>query len=201
MANYAFIDVQNTDTTTKGLLGFSTDWLKLFHFLKNKKHCDKVFFYTGVYEGDLEMINIIENLEKEGCIMRKKLLRLYKRKNREINVVCPNCNHMFIKYINTGYDHKANCDVDLTVDAMKLINKENRFYFFTGDGDFEYLAEMAAKNNNKVTIVSSSKKIKDGPNHYFSRLSTKLRALTFSYRGIINFEDINNYRQIIEKNK
>ncbi|KKT41188.1 MAG: hypothetical protein UW30_C0011G0019 [Candidatus Giovannonibacteria bacterium GW2011_GWA2_44_13b] len=31
---YAFIDVQNTDTTTKKLLGFYIDWEKLFNFLK-----------------------------------------------------------------------------------------------------------------------------------------------------------------------
>ena len=41
---YAFIDVQNTLSTTEQLLGFSTDWGKLFVFLKDKWNCEKVFF-------------------------------------------------------------------------------------------------------------------------------------------------------------
>ncbi len=34
MSKYAFIDVQNTDNTTKQLLGFIVDWQKLYDFLK-----------------------------------------------------------------------------------------------------------------------------------------------------------------------
>jgi len=32
MSKYAFIDVQNTDNTTKQLLGFIIDWQKLYSF-------------------------------------------------------------------------------------------------------------------------------------------------------------------------
>ena len=44
---YAFIDVQNTESTTRKLLGFIIDWKKLFQFLKNSWGCEKVFFYAS----------------------------------------------------------------------------------------------------------------------------------------------------------
>jgi hypothetical protein len=41
MAKYAFVDVQNTDTTTKRLLGFQIDWQKFCAFLKDEWKCDR----------------------------------------------------------------------------------------------------------------------------------------------------------------
>ena len=64
MAKYAFIDFQNTDITTKKILGFQIDWLKLYWFLKNDWKCEKVFMYIGVDAGDLETTAMLEELEK-----------------------------------------------------------------------------------------------------------------------------------------
>ena len=54
MKRYAFIDVQNTDTTTKQLLNFPVDWGRLYNFLKTDWQCKEVFFYSGINNGDLE---------------------------------------------------------------------------------------------------------------------------------------------------
>jgi len=116
----AFIDVQNTDTTTKKLLGFEVDWKKLCHFLKNDWQCDKVFFYVGIDEGDLETTNLFEGLRGDGCIVRAKVVFAYKNKDLDRNVTCPKCSNKIIEKIDMGYNRKSNCDVDLTVDAMEL---------------------------------------------------------------------------------
>jgi len=200
MANYAFIDVQNTDSTTKQLLNFRIDWMRLYNFLKKNKHCDKVFFYTGADEKDTESIDLLNNLEEIGCEMRSKILHVFKNKDRDIEVICPKCGNQFIERVNMGYNHKSNCDVDLTVDAMQLLGNDNVFYLFTGDGDFEYLIKTAIKNKTKIVLVSSTKKIRIGSRYFTSRFSTKLRELLRVYPNVVRFDNINNYKFKIEKN-
>jgi uncharacterized LabA/DUF88 family protein len=199
MARYAFIDVQNTDSTTKQLLGFRIEWIRLYNFLKEIKKCDKIFFYTGIDEKDIEMLGLLDTLEKTGCEMRSKILYIYKNKDKDIKIACPKCGNQFIEHIDMGYNHKSNCDVDLTVDAMQLLGENNIFYFFTGDGDFEYLITTAIKNKTRVILVSNTRKIKIGPRYFTSRFSTKLRKLISDYPNVVGFENINNYRFKIEK--
>jgi len=145
------------------------------------------------------MLKILNTLENTGCKMRSKIFHVYKNKDKEIKVCCPKCGNQFIEHIETGYNHKSNCDVDLTVDAMQLLKNNNTFYFFTGDGDFEYLITTAIKNQTKVILVSSTKKIKVGPRYFTSRFSTKLKKLLSNYPKAVNFENINNYKGRIEK--
>jgi len=197
--NYAFVDVQNTEGTTKQLLKFTTDWVKLYFFLKNEKHCDKVFMYTGIDKDDSYSIKMWQDLENMGCNVKSKIVADYRNKIKEIKLICPKCNYQFIKNVNSGYNHKANCDVDLTVDAMQLIGENIKLYLFTGDGDFVYLVETAVKNKTKVAIVSSNETIKYGPNCNIRRLSKKLRKLEGRYFGMVANEDINNYRYKIER--
>ena len=106
---------------------------------------------------------------------------IYKNYDKDIKISCPKCGNKFITTIDMGYNHKSNCDVDLTVDAMQLINNNNIFYLFTGDGDFEYLIKTAITNNTNVILVSSAKKIKIGFRYFSSRFSTKLRKLIKDY--------------------
>ena len=200
MANYAFIDVQNTDSTTKQLLGFCIDWIRLHIFLKGVKHCDKVFFYTGIDEKDIETMNLLKELENVDCQIRSKIFYVYKNRDKDIKISCPKCGNQFIEHVDMGYNHKSNCDVDLTVDAMQLLGENNTFYLFTGDGDFEYLIKTAVKNKTKVIMVSSTKKIKIGPRYFTSRFSTKLRDLLRTCPNMVRFDNIDNYKFKIEKN-
>jgi len=195
----AFIDVQNTDTTTKRLLGFEVDWKKLFHFLKNDWQCEKVFFYVGIDEGDLETTNLFEDLRGDGCIVRDKVVFAYKNKDVDLNVTCPKCSNKFIEKMDMGYNRKSNCDVDLTVDAMELGGLNKEFYIFTGDGDFEFLVRKLNEKGTKVHVVSSGKKIKSGPRYFTSRFSTKLRKLISENPKMVDFRNIDNIRYKIEK--
>ena len=199
MAKYAFVDVQNTDITTKKILGFQIDWMNFYQFLKNDWKCEKVFLYIGVDAGDLETTQILEELEKQGCIVRGKTVFAYKNRDKDIEILCPRCQHKFIEHVDMGYNRKSNCDVELTVDAMENAKDDNEFYIFTGDGDFEFLVRVVNKKGTQVHIVSSPKKIKTGPRYYAKRFSTKLRDLIASNPQMVSFINIDNIRLKIQK--
>ena len=196
---YAFIDVQNTETTTKQLLGFLVDWNKLYNFLKSEWGCEKVFFYSGIDDGDLDTAKAFEALEKVGCIVRAKTVFAYKNKNRDVKTHCLKCGNEVIATVDMGYNRKSNCDVDLTVDAMECATEGAEFYIFSGDGDFEYLVRKVVQKGVRVHLVSSAKKIKSGPKYYTSRFSTRLRKMIDEVGKPIDFLNIDNIRKRIEK--
>jgi uncharacterized LabA/DUF88 family protein len=199
MKKYAFIDVQNTETTTRKVLGFLVDWSKLFKFLKDNWGCEKVFFYTGIDAGDLETEKEFEMLEKDGGVVRSKVVFSYKNRNKTLKIKCPKCENEFSEVVDMGFNRKSNCDVDLTVDAMEYADKDTEFYIFTGDGDFEYLVQKVVEKGSIVHLVSSAKRIKSGPNYSTSRFSTKLRALTQEKGTPVNFLNIDNLKFKIKK--
>lgn len=199
MKKYAFVDVQNTETTAKKLLGFQIDWQKFYSFLKNEWGCEKVFLYIGVDEGDMETASLLQELEKQGCIVRGKTVFAYKNRDKDVEIICPHCQSKFIEHIDMGYNRKSNCDVDLTVDAMENAEADNEFSIFTGDGDFEFLVRTVNKKGVRVRIVSSPKKIKTGPRYFSSRFSTKLRKLIASNPKMISFIDMDNIRFKIQQ--
>jgi len=197
--NYAFIDFQNTDNTTKQLLGFSIDWKKLYNFLKNNWKCEKIFLYIGVDDRDLQAGELSEELKSLGFVVREKRLFSYKNKDKELNISCPKCANKFIEKIDMGFNKKANCDVDLTVDAMDLASENNVFYIFTGDGDFEFLIKNVILKGVKIYIISSAKKIKTGGRYFTSRLSKKLRMLAVENPGKAFVVEINNLKMKLQK--
>lgn len=199
MKKFAFIDFHNTDGTSKKLHGFGIDWIKLYEFLVNKWKCEKVFFYIGVDDGDLDTVAVLDDLIKKGRIVRAKTVFAYKNKDKEININCPSCGNKFIERIDMGYNRKSNCDVDLTVDAMELAGLDSEFYLFTGDGDFDFLIKNVISKSTKVVLVSSAKKIASGHRYFTSRLSTKLHKLLSEYPKQVNFIEINNLKLKIEK--
>src|SRR3989344_1929281 len=109
MKRYAFIDVQNTASTTRKLLGFLIDWKKLFLYLENKWKCEKVFFYTGIDNGDIETAKEFEELSKLGCVIKSKIIFSYKRPNKTISIKCINCEKENIEVVDMGYNRKSNC--------------------------------------------------------------------------------------------
>ena len=196
---YAFVDVQNTESTTRQLLGFLVDWKKLYLFLKNEWKCEKIFFYSGIDAGDMETEMEFAELAKEGCIVHSKIIFAYKNKDKNIQVKCPKCENDFTEIINMGYNRKSNCDVDLTVDAMEHAGIDTEFYIFSGDGDFDYLIKKIVEKGSNVHIVSSAKKIKSGPNYFTSRFSTKLRKLIEENGKPVDFLNIDNLKMKIKK--
>ncbi len=184
---YAFIDVQNTESTTNQLLGFIIDWTKTYFYLKEKWNCEKIFFYSGIAQGDEKTTVEYQELLKLGYTVRAKPYFIYKNPDQIIKIECPECKTEILHKITKGTKWKSNCDVEFSVDATNYAQEGVEYLFFTGDGDFEYLARNVVDKNVNVYIISSAKKIKIGPRYFTSRLSSKLRALVAEKREKVFF--------------
>lgn len=196
---YAFIDVQNTETTTRRVLGFEIDYNRLFSYLKNKWKCEKVFFYPGIEYNDTSRKKIFDEIVNSGAIVYPKYFSKYKNKDRIIELTCNNCENKIVYQINNGYSWKSNCDVEMTIDILDSLKKDTEILIFTGDGDFKLLIERAVLCGSKVYIVSSQKKNKSDFHNSTSRFSTKLQELIVRYRGMVIYLEIDDWKMRIKK--
>jgi hypothetical protein len=104
MKRYAFVDVENTGTTTEKMLGFITDWAKLGEFMKDTKSCTQVFFYTGIEHGELQKASEFESLSNVPCcVVRTKVTRSYKRRDKVVSFRC-----------TCGLEHSMTVDMGLS---------------------------------------------------------------------------------------
>jgi uncharacterized LabA/DUF88 family protein len=200
MRRYAFIDVQNIESTTEQSCGFAIDLKKLYDWLHDQKwSCDKIFFYTGIEIGNQEKANEFDSLSKLPCCMvRSKAIQAYKKPDKKVSVNCIKCGESNIAVVDMGYRKKANCDVDLTMDILEnaTTDPEVELLIFTGDGDFEPVIKKAASIVKKIYIVSNSKLFgKAGlmQGHF----STKLHNLLDEKK--IFFIDIDSWKYKIKK--
>jgi uncharacterized LabA/DUF88 family protein len=196
---YAFIDVQNTDSTTKQILNFEIDWVKLFHYLKNRWDCHSIFFYSGMEIGDVYKEKEFINLKELGYILRIKPYKTYKTLENKIHILCPNCKKVVTYHKSGKLKRKSNCDTELSVDAINLSSHGSIFMIFSGDGDFEYLIRDAVIKGVRVYIISSGKKTKIANGYSTSRFSTKLRELIKELSGQVFFIDIDTWKYKISK--
>lgn len=196
---YAFIDVQNTESTVNKMLGFAIDWGKMFAYLKKEWQCEKAFFYSGIQQGDEDTTAEYANLSELGYIVKAKPYFIYKNKDEHIKLNCPNCKTEIIHTVNKGVKWKSNCDVELSVDVKNYAKNGDEILIFTGDGDFEYLICDVVDNGAKVYIISSARKNKIAPRYFTSRFSTKLRNLISEKRETVFFIEINDWKMKIKK--
>jgi uncharacterized LabA/DUF88 family protein len=196
---YAFIDVQNTTSTTRKLLGFLIDWFKLYSYLTNKWKCEKVFFYSGIDYGDIETVEEFQKLAKIGYLIKTRTVFSYKKPDKIISIKCISCGKENIETVGMGYNHKSNCDVDLTVDVMEHASEDKEFLIFTGDGDFDYLIKKVVEKGTKVYIISTNTGInKKGLNT--KRLSTRLKEVIKQFdQGRIDLINIDSWKMKIQK--
>ena len=200
MKRYAFIDVQNTASTAEQMLGIVIDWKKLADYLKNKRSCSEVFFYTGIDQGDFETAKEFDVLSKVPCCtVRSKSVFAYKNKDKTLAFHCSVCDNENIYTVNMGYTKKSNCDVELSVDTIEKATPDVELLIFTGDGDFEYLIRKALeKGVHRVDIVSyAGKNIQAGIT--VARFSTKLRSLIAEKHDKVFYASLGDIKDIIKK--
>jgi uncharacterized LabA/DUF88 family protein len=202
MRRYAFIDVQNTESTAQQFCGFSIDWNKLYDYLHDDKwSCDKIFYYTGIETGDDALANEFENLAKQpGCIVRAKPVFLFKRRDKMVRINCVKCHEENVSVVEMGYDRKANCDVELTMDVLEntTAEPEVELLIFTGDGDFEPLIRKVAGVAKKVYIISNTKRF-EVAGLIKARFSSKLKKLLEDMNDKVFFINIDNLKNRIKR--
>ena len=198
MKRFAFIDVQNTETTALKVLNFVFDWQKLINYLETRWDCEKIFFYPGIQENDEIRKNLFTNLagNKSEVIVRIKEYRVYKNQDKISSVPCPNCKIDVVHKVDMGYSWKCNCDVEMTLDVLKNSTKDTEVLLFTGDGDFAFLIEEIIKNGTKVRIFSSALSV---GNSGYKRLSKKLKKLTNQQGSPVQLVELQNVKKILQK--
>ena len=196
---YAFIDVQNTEGTASQLLGFVIDWEKLYKHLKEQWNCEKIFFYSGIQDGDDDKATEYLNLKNLGYIMNAKPYKIYKNPDKVVKIVCSKCANEIDYKIEGGVRWKSNCDTELSVDATNLAGPNTEFLMISGDGDFEYVIRNAVEKGTKVYVVSSAKKIKLAPRYSKSRFSTKLRDLIAEKPDSVFFFNLDDWKMKVKK--
>ena len=196
---YAFIDVQNTDATASQILGFVIDWEKAYKHLKEQWNCEKIFFYSGIQDGDDIKAMEYLKLKDLGYLMNAKPYKIYKNQDKIVKIICSKCANEIDYTIEGGVRWKSNCDAELSVDATNLASPGVEFLILTGDGDFEYVIRNAVEKGVKVYLVSSAKKIKVSPRYSRSRFSTKLRDLIAEKPESVFLINLDDWKMKIKK--
>ena len=200
---YCFIDSSNLFYGGIGRLNWKVDYEKLYRYLKRKYKVKKVFYYTGIethgFEVQLrstqpypvdELLKYLNSLyRKEKDNGKKKLLRRDIARTKFL-VKIESFGYILrlksIKHIQTKegtIKSKANCDVDLTFDFMRLGKDYSKVLLFSGDGNFEILLRYLKEIRKEYLIFGHSKNT----------------AYTIKSRHIKQYREFSTIRKIIEK--
>lgn len=115
-------------------------------------------FYYGWNPRRKPSWHIAIKAEKCGFIKNTKPMQfikhyLTKDENSEITKKNSEIKHdMTGKYIEIP---KSNFDVEISVDALRCIDKYDTFCLLSGDSDFAYLSKYLKKNGKKIIVVAS----------------------------------------------
>lgn len=170
---YAFIDAANLFYGGKKSLGWRIDYRKLLAYLKKKYKVSKAFYYAGVELNGLKY-SVLDNKPLEvDRLIRHLRSRFQKTDTSETEVVLLDKHIKRAKFYRKleqfGYilrlkptklywdngklTKKANCDVDLTFDLMRLMNQYSETIILSGDGDFAgpYTCPWRANSQRNAT--------------------------------------------------
>ena len=202
---YAFIDASNLFYGGEKSLGWKIDYQKLFKYLKSKYDISEVYYYGGIelhgfdysmlnYHQPIDLSKLIKYLteklkssshfnEAEILVLGKHIQRTkfynklesfgYKLKLKPVKIY-PGENDKLVK--------KANCDVDMTFDLMRLMEKYSGAIILSGDGDFVPVLSYLRHKGRKITILARAE-----------RTAKEIRQLAGS-----DFKDFHYLREILK---
>ena len=200
--NYAFVDASNLFYGGVKSLGWKIDYKKLIHYIKTQYKVKKVFYYGGV-ELERFPFNIFEEKKID---LKKLLLHLNKiTKNKKLSkdglieiIKKIQKVKFYLKLEEFGYilklkpvkifreedgriSKKANCDVDMTFDLMRLYKDYRGVLILSGDGDFTVVLKYLKETGKDVKILARGertareiKQLAGGDFRDFGRLRGKL---------------------------
>jgi uncharacterized LabA/DUF88 family protein len=132
-----FIDGANLYATAKAL-GFDIDYKRLLALFRTKGQLVRALYYTALAE-DQEYTSIrplVDWLDYNGFTMVTKPTKTF----------------------TDAMGHrktKGNMDIELTVDAVRLVDHLDHVVLFTGDGDFRALVGALQMHGRRVSVVST----------------------------------------------
>lgn len=171
LKTYTFIDASNLFYGGIRRLVWRIDYEKLSIYLKKKYQVSKIFYYSGVETHGYE-VDISSTEEYPVKKLYKYLKKQEARNDKYIEKDFPRVK--FLKKIQSfgyilrlkpikhikSYDGtvkaKANCDVDLTMDLIRLIDDYDRAIILSGDGDFEILLKYLEENGKSFKVIANT---------------------------------------------
>jgi uncharacterized LabA/DUF88 family protein len=132
-----FIDGANLYATAKAL-GFDIDYKRLLALFRTKGRLVRALYYTALHE-EQEYSSIrplVDWLDYNGYMMVTKPTKSFTDALGHRKV-------------------KGNMDIELTVDAMRLVEHMDHAVLFTGDGDFRALVGALQMRGRRVSVVST----------------------------------------------
>lgn len=177
---YAFVDASNLFYGGEKSLGWKIDYEKLLAYLKQKYGVSETLYYGGIelydfnysvldYYKPIDLSELIKYLtqklksgdhfnEAEILILGKHIQRAkfyqklksfgYKLRLKPVKIYYGN---------DEKPTKKANCDVDMTFDLMRLMEKYSEAVVLSGDGDFTPVLSYCHKGR-KITILARAER-------------------------------------------
>lgn len=138
-----FLDIQNLYHSAKNLHGSRVNYRELIKYIASNRRVVRIVAYVVSSDAQTGEEAFFEALEKEGIELRVKDLQVY-----------------------PGGTKKADWDVGMAVDAIKLAPTLDVIILATGDGDFMPLIEYLQIGMGKIVEVvafarTTSNKIKE----------------------------------------
>lgn len=143
---------------------------KLKDYFKNNFNGSEIeIFYYDAYPKEGTREYDINGKHKFYTYLKKGLGFVVRKKElKRISIIREN---------NEAIIEKGNMDVEITIDALRNLNKYNIAVLFSGDADFLALVNYLKNNGKKIFIFSSkgniSHEFKTSGNGYFNLMNVK----------------------------
>lgn len=132
-----FVDGSNLFYTAQ-MLGIEIDYLKLVDSLVNKDKLIRAYFYAGIDLDNALSIGWQFFMKRSGFKMVTKPLQTLPDGSK-----------------------KANCDVEMAVDMVTMLDSFDTAIVITGDGDLTYAIQYLVNHGKQVELVGSKMNTKD----------------------------------------
>jgi uncharacterized LabA/DUF88 family protein len=131
--------------------GWKIDLKKLKKYFESKCTLVGIYYYSAFFEESSSQKSFFEMLSRKGYILRVKKIRKITNSDGTITL-------------------KGNCDTDIVVDAVSIMNGYDTAVVMSGDSDFVSLVNLLRGSGKQVIIVSTrghvAKDLIQAANHY-----------------------------------
>jgi uncharacterized LabA/DUF88 family protein len=175
---YAFVDASNLFYGGKDL-NWQIDYSKLLKYLQTKYNCSKIIYYGGVetHKFKYSIVDYYKPIDLKE-LTKYLIQKMHNSKTEEKDIILIDKHLKQIKFYQKlesfGYElrlkpvksyedadgnpiKKANCDVDMTFDLMRLIGQYDNVVVISGDGDFIPVLSYLRHKERKVRVLAYSK--------------------------------------------
>ena len=142
-----FIDASNVFFINKRLR-VSIDYSKVLQFFRSFDPQAKCSFYSAFQEDYQKQLDYFDELIAAGITVKKKPLKF---------ISAPNAKGTTKRSDDPEKEegfYKGNMDVELVLDAIRLMSQYDTFVLFSGDSDFYALLKYLEEHGKNVVVLS-----------------------------------------------